>query len=314
VADTGVIYLYRFAEGTTPVRTFLDSYRAHPAGLDHDLHIILKGFPNQQARDAARASFGALAINTMEVDDSGYDIGSYIAAAKSAANRKLLFLNTFSEILADNWLGYFDAAMSRPGVGLVGATGSWQSISSGYEAALWRVLHRPIHYLNQYFGTAASGLDKSAGANGAGAADIRRLLRRIGRISLYPLRLCQFARYPNPHIRTNAFMIERELFLSLRTAPLKTKIDVYKFESGRRSMTKQIMARGLQPVVVDRSGKAYNIPEWKSSSTFWIDLQANLLIGDNQTSSYAKASAQRRKVLKNYAWDSPWSWEMPSRS
>ncbi len=115
VADTGVVYLYRFVEGATPVRTFLNSYRAHPAGLEHDLHVILKGFPDRQALAAARALFGSLPINTIEVDDTGYDIGSYVAAAKSVANRKLLFLNTFSEILADNWLAHFDRALNMPG-------------------------------------------------------------------------------------------------------------------------------------------------------------------------------------------------------
>jgi hypothetical protein len=311
VADTGVVYLYRFAEGEIPVRAFLDSYRAHPAGLEHDLHVVLKGFPNQNALAAARALFGALPINTIEVDDTGYDIGSYFAAARSVANRQLIFLNTFSEILADNWLSYFDGALRVARVGLVGATGSWQSASSRYEAAFLTVLRHPAYYLNRYFGILSFGARKDARWDDVdGKINFRRLIRRLSRISLYPLRVYEFGRYPNPHIRTNAFMIQRDLFLSLRSVTLKGKMDAYKFESGRYSMTKQIMARGLRPVVVDRSGKIYAIPDWKSSSTFWIDLQANLLVADNQTSSYATGSLGYRKVLKNYAWDSPWSWDM----
>jgi hypothetical protein len=306
VADTGVVYLYRFAEGEIPVRTFLDSYGAHPAGLEHDLHIVLKGFPDQNALASARALFGTLPINTIEVDDTGYDIGSYIAAAQSVSNSKLLFLNTFSKILADDWLDHFDRALTVPGVGLVGATGSWQSVSSGYEAALLRILRHPVYCLNRYFGFPSSAADKDAIQNNAdGEFNLRRLTLRLSRVSLYPLRLYEFGRHPNPHIRTNAFMIRRDLFLSLRAITFKRKIDVYKFESGRHSMTRQIMARGLMPVVVDRLGKIYSIPEWKSSSTFWIDLQTNLLVADNQTSSYATGSPERRKVLKSYAWDRP---------
>ena len=86
----------------------------------------------------------------------------------------------------------------------------------------------------------------------------------------------EFGRYPNPHIRTNAFMIERDRFLSLTFPLFKKKSDVYKFESGRRSMTKQISAQGLKPIVVDRTGKTYDITEWKASSTFWTNDQVNL--------------------------------------
>jgi hypothetical protein len=77
---------------------------------------------------------GRWATNLLELDDSGYDIGSYFAAAKVVINPRLLFLNTFCEILADNWLAHFDKALNVSGVRLVGATGSWQSASSSYEA------------------------------------------------------------------------------------------------------------------------------------------------------------------------------------
>ena len=106
-------------------------------------------------------------------------------------------------------------------------------------------------------------------------------------------------------------MIRRDVFLSLCGMTFERKMDAYRFESGRRSMTKQIMALGLRPVVVDRSGKVYEIPEWKSSSTFWIELQANLLVADNQTSKYAAGSTRRRKILRSYAWERPGAWDRP---
>lgn len=312
VANTGVVYLYRFAEGDAPVYRFLDSYRGHPAGVVHDLHVIFKGFPNRAALASARALFGSLPINVIEIEDRGYDIGSYFAAARAFANPQLLFLNTFSEILADDWLAHFDKALGLPGVGLAGATGSWQSVSSGYEAALLRVLRHPKYYLSRHLGFAAPAADKNGGrAEDDRPVGLRRLLHRAGQVSLYPLRLYEFGRHPNPHIRTNAFLIRRDVFLSLRGMTFERKMDAYRFESGRRSMTKQIMALGLRPVVVDRSGKVYEIPEWKSSSTFWIELQANLLVADNQTSNYAAGSTQRRKILRSYAWERPGAWDRP---
>lgn len=312
--NTGVVYLYRYAEGEVPVLRFLDSYRRHPAGLEHELHVLLKGFPNEAARRSARALFGTLPNNAIEVGDSGYDIGSYFAAARAVGNRQLMFLNTFSEILADNWLAHFDKALGMPGVGLVGATGSWQCASSGYEARLFKALRR-VKVLPEPAGHHQPHSDEADNPRHRHAVHdriyFRVALRKLFRAGLYPVRLYQFGRHPNPHIRSNAFMIERNLFLSLRAIVLKKKIDAYKFESGRDSMTKQIMARGLRPVVVDRGGRIYEIPDWKSSSTFWVDLQANLAVADNQTMGYASGSAVRRRLLTSYAWHSPWFWDVP---
>lgn len=133
--------LYRFAEGEFSARAFLESYRAHHAGIEHDLHVILKGFPDATSCAAARTLFAPLSANLIELDDAGYDIGSYLAAARQVANKRLAFLNTFSEILADDWLAHLDAALDRADVGVVGATGSWQSLASAYTAAALRLAH-----------------------------------------------------------------------------------------------------------------------------------------------------------------------------
>ncbi len=306
MADSGIVYLYRYAEGEAPVRKFLESYNRHTAGIRHDLHVILKGFPNQSTLAAARALFGSLAINMIEVDDVGYDIGSYLIAARAVANERLMFLNTFSEILADNWLSLFDKALDMPGIGLVGATGSWQSGSSGYEAAVFKALRR-FRFLRASQKSDDKD-DEIAAAAASGALNVAKVLRNVPRMALYPLRLYQFGRYPNPHIRTNAFMMRRDLLLALRHIDIKRKMNAYEFESGRRSLTKQVIARGFAPVVVDRYGKLYVWEDWRSSSTFWTKDQANLLVADNQTRNYTIGSAERRRMLEHYAWDRPSDW------
>lgn len=128
----------------------------------------------------------------------------------------------------------------------------------------------------------------------------------------YSLRFYRYGRYPNPHIRTNAFMIDRDRFLSLDFPSFKVKSDTYKFESGRRSLTKQILRQNSKPVVVDRSGKVYGIPEWKLSSTFRIDGQMNLIVADNRTTDYAQASLGRRQYLEKLTWVHPWDWDSAS--
>ena len=309
MARIGVVYLYRFAEGELFARSFVESYRAHPAGITHDLHVILKGFPDPTSCAAARALFGPLAANFIETHDTGYDIGSYRAAARQVGNSRLAFLNTFSAILADNWLAYLDAALDGADVGLVGATGSWQSLGSAYTAAALRLAHwlrHPVRYFRSHF---EAGPHSSTGAAGSrrGVRDIALKVR--GLADLYA-----FGHYPNPHIRTNGFMIDRARFLSLRSMPFKRKADVYKFESGRHSMTNRVLGAKLKALVVDRFGRTYDIHDWQSSATYWTDDQQNLMIADNMTRKYARASSELRYLLENYAWRPPTAWPIWPRA
>ena len=122
--DVGAIYLYRFAEGEHPVRRFIQSYREHPAGLAHDFHVIFKGFQDQSHLEHCLSLFADIPINSIVLADTGYDIGSYVQAAQAVSNERLIFFNTFSQILADGWLAHFSRASNLPGVGLVVQSGS----------------------------------------------------------------------------------------------------------------------------------------------------------------------------------------------
>ena len=305
MSKPGVIYLYRHAEGDAPVRRFLDTYRAHPAGLAHDLHVIFKGFSDRAALDAARALFAGVPHNAIEFDDSGFDIGSYVAASGRVDNRRVLFLNTFSQILGDDWLKLFDNAMNVPGVGIAGATGSWQSNAAAYERAIRRLI--------------LAGRNRLPMMPPAEASFNVTLLRRPDDAKPRPLSryfyaafhyiylLYEYGRHPNPHLRTTAFMVDREQFLSLRFPPFDNKKQAYQFESGRLSLTRQYLARGLKPVVVGRDGRTFTIDQWNMSSTFWKNDQSNLLVADNRTCDYSNGTAEMRAYLEHIAWVSPWA-------
>jgi hypothetical protein len=142
--------------------------------------------------------------------------------------------------------------------------------------------------------------------------DARRRLGRFTRALYHLIRFDQlllpYAPYPNPHIRTNAFMVGRDRFLALRVPSFGSKFGVYKFESGRSSLTHQIARQGLKTVVVDRKGNAYEPADWKASSTYWIEDQRNLLAADNRTRDYAEGTPSVRAHLEAYAWEDPRLW------
>lgn len=304
--DIGVIYLCRFAEGEAPVRRFLQTYRDHAAGVEHDFHVVFKGFPNQAKLQAAREMFAGIPINAIELDDTGFDLGSYVAAARKVSNRHVIFLNTFSQILAANWLRHFYEAMNDPAVGVVGATGSWQSNAASYERVFKRIfleLWRRLPFVPPAPSAPISGLLLPW----AVATKPRPLSRYLSAVYHFACLLYEYGRHPNPHIRTNAFMVDRQQFLSLSLPAFKDKKEAYKFESGRHSLTRQYMARGLKSVVTDRNGTTYSVDQWNVSSTFWMNGQVNLLISDNRTRDYIEGTPDMRLYLEHIAWRDPWT-------
>ena len=306
VRDVGVIYLCRCSEGEQPVRRFLESYLGHPAGLDHDLTVVFKGFPDRDSLARAQALFAGVPINAVEVDDLGFDVGAYVKAAKRVLNRRLLFLNTFSQILADNWLEHFARALDRPEVGVVGATGSWAANTAGPEATMVYLVRRMLGLPAQLH-QSIEHVQPDDGSARAGRGSAARLY--LSAPFDYAVRYYRFGRFPNPHLRTNAFMMDRARFLALDLPSFKSKSDTYGFESGRRSMTKQILTQGLQPVVIDRYGGVYRIPEWKSSSTFRVGEQENLIVADNRTVNFGEAGPAHRQYLEKLSWVHPWNWD-----
>lgn len=271
-AGIEVAHLVFESFGVEPFQRFLDSYRAHPAGIDHELVLAFKGFEDRpEALAACRAMAADVPHRALLVPNAGFDIGSYLHLARLSSADALCFLNSNVELLADDWLAKLHRALVDQGGGVVGATGSWQGIPSD---TLRR--HFPVD-------------------GGAWLWPLRRLVRAARLLRRFPA-------FPNPHLRTNAFLISRELLLSLDLAEPRTKWDALRIESSRRGFTLQLRRRGLPVRIVDRAGRAWDIPEWNRSGIFFQSAQEHLLIGDNQTRRYAESDAAGRAELYDYAW------------
>jgi hypothetical protein len=138
------------------------------------------------------------------------------------------------------------------------------------------------------------GLTGSAGSYESAFTAAPFFLRRRRRRDFLP--------FPNPHLRTNGFMLARELFLDLEWPPLHSKPAAWAVEGGKQSMSRQVWARGLEVLVVGRDGVAYPPERWRESATYRSGDQRNLLIADNRTRQYEKAPAVRRRQLEKMAW------------
>lgn len=273
--DVCVAHLVWKPLGFDVFEAFLDSYRAHRAGIGHELVLVFKGFSFGDERKEYTTLVEDVPHRPLDVPGDGFDITPYFAVARELGHRYLCFLNSYSRVVADDWLAMLHAQIEQPGVGLVGASGSFESPLEGHRR----------HVAGVRYGRRPSGLRRRL-------AD-RRLATSLER---------DFEPFPNPHIRTNGFMLERTAMLDLRFGGEQTKLDSLRFESGKESMTRQVLGHGLDVRIVGRDGEGYAIGRWPESRTFRAGDQENLLIADNRTDQYADADAGFRAFLHELAW------------
>jgi hypothetical protein len=243
-----VCYLARGVEPgwEDAIGRFMGSFQRYAAGCEFNLYVIFKGFPSAAERERAVSLFAPVQHNTIFTEDENFDIGAYAEAARQIAEQKVCFLNTNAEILCKDWLLKLASNLEQPGVGLVGATGSYESLRDDDP---------------------------------------------------------RFPKFPNMHVRSNAFMIDRDLFAAIAGQFTFTdKLDAFLFESGPNSMTRQIQTRGLEALVVGRNGQGYPPASWARSDTFRQDGQANLLIGDKQTRHFTALPLTERRALAQWTW------------
>lgn len=268
------VYLARAGNGLAPFQNFLQSYAHFPGGMPNDLVIVFKGFKTEREAAAYSQAAAPFAPKTLFMRDFGFDLRAYELAARQFDHPLFCFFNSFSEILDRDWLAKMYAFIRRPEVGVVGATGSHESM---YANAL---------------------RDHDQRRNAAPWARMQSALR---------VQLCRhfFDPFPNPHLRTNAFLVARELMLQVWPRLVLTKRGAYLFENGKHGFAKRIMRRGLKVLVVGRDGRAFEKEDWARSQTFRAGEQKNLLVADNQTRQYAEADSATRQSLSRITWGEP---------
>lgn len=272
MTDLALVHLVWGPAGIDPLRRFLRAYAAHAAGADHELVILFNGFDGG-GMEPQREALRQVAHTEAEVPLRVQDLEAYLWIAQRLTHRYVCFVNSYSEPLADGWLGMLDAVMRARHAGAVAATGSWESMYTNYALAI------------------ASRAQTAAGT-------AKQLLRRY-RLARYRR---DFDPMPNPHLRSNAFAVERATWVEVSAGRIARKQDAWRFESGRQSFTRRIERKGLDVFVVGRDGRAYGKADWARSRTFRSGGQSNLLVADNRTRQYAEADDAEKRRLNTLAW------------
>ena len=126
-----VCYLLRQGNPDRLFTAFLKSLHRYPAGMPYRAILIQKGFApgfvHAQAQSWPTADGQSPEI--FDVSDEGYDLTAYRKAAQAIDAPMFLFLNSYSRVLAANWLNkLYSAAESLGPNALIGATGSWEGL------------------------------------------------------------------------------------------------------------------------------------------------------------------------------------------
>ncbi|MCC3304563.1 hypothetical protein [Sneathiella sp. HT1-7] len=108
--------------------------------------------------------------------------------------------------------------------------------------------------------------------------------------------------FPNPHIRTNGFIIAADIMRHLEFFEIKTKDDARHMESGHKGITRQVQKMGKLPYIVDRNGTCWPVENWPESATFRSGNQRALLISDNRTRAFDEGDDWAQEYLFDLAW------------
>ena len=326
-----VLYLARLAEGIEHFERFANSYRENPPGEPHDFYVICKGELTQDAHTKIADVFRGIDHKVIEISDEGYDIQAYLKAAKKIENDDLCLFNTFSVLLSPNWLNKLANQYQRPGVGIAGMTGSYESLRDSWEKlnkVIWLASTRQVRFdprfADQFRVTLQTHVPDWLWAERSCYLRVRRIIgdayhRRVAyndhaleaRFATFWKKLCEeredfaqvtkIAKFPNPHLRTNGFMISRNFFLEFQSMG-NSKMDCMMFESGPDGLSSRVRNKGMEIILVGANGIGYPVADWVKSGTFRLDDHRNLMASDNQVAAFEKLTGLERKDLIRMTW------------
>lgn len=272
-----IVYLLRYDKNwILNSRIFFRSYLNHKSGVNHSLHIILKGF-DQNNINVFKNLFKIDSFQIYIIDDYGFDLNSYYNISLKLQNEYVFFFNSYSEINYDNWLYFFLYNKVENNSEFIGATGSYESLN-------FRLPFFSFKFPSLFF------------------IFIKKLFSRL--LNYFTTnKLKTF--FPSPHIRTNSFLVNRYLFIEYfkRYGEPISKKDCIQIESGTNSLTNFFYKNGYNPGIVNSKNQFFTLNNLHNAKVFRSYHQKLLLISDNRTREYSFAKDIIKRSLMHDAWN-----------
>lgn len=247
---------------------------------DVNLICLVKG-----SVDNNKINFHRNDIQIFSVPNIGRDIYSYHYYVHRFSKADFVcFFNTSSKIRSSNFLSTCLKQVSANYFDVCSATGSYGKLmNSKYFDLLKPLLYSP----NERFSNNLKFI----------LCKIIEYLLRIFSISLIP------------HVRTNACVARREVFIGtfdtfyFGVAP-KSKLFSLLYESSSRGLSGYITLKGGRLLIVGSDGVVYRVHQWPASGTYCSLEQKNLAVEDNRTKEFEHSSSFKKMKLYIATWGS----------
>ncbi len=261
-----VVYLISIYDKREYLLNFIKNYKNFNSGEAHDLLICFKNFK----KDDPIFDFDQLKeLKHIKFFDNNnfndFDWGSYERIAKTYSDKIIFFMNCHSYPVKNNWLKTF--AENYDDKSIIGPGGSFESM---VNSAL-----NGIHTNDKF----------------------KSYLYALSNFLKFPM-------FPNPHLRSNCFMILSNNFLkfNLNKKYKHKKIGTWINESGRNGMTNFFKKKKFKIYVVNSDGLKFSEVNWPKSDTYACKNQDKLIISDKFSRIFHNADSIQRERIKDYIW------------
>ena len=259
-----VCYLFTCFDNVSSLENFKSNYKRFDPGMDHELIICYKLLDKDKITQFSSILKSIKYKIFKDPNNSNdFDFGSYKRVAKEFPDRDILFLNSHSYPICNNWLKMLMKYKKKNT--LIGSSASCESI---IESIKIKKKYKIFSHLYK----------------------------------LYKFKK-HFPKFPNPHLRTSSFLITGELLLDyLDKKIIKNKFDTWIIESGKDSLTNYFKNKKYDVFVINSEGKKFSENDWKNSNTYNYMNQINLIISDKHTRKYFNSTIEEKKQSQIKSW------------
>ncbi len=259
-----VCYLFTCFDEIDSIRNFKNNYLRFNSGLNHDLVICFKLLNQKQISKITKELDNLKFINfTDPYNKNDFDFGTYKRLAELHYDRQILFLNSHSYPVCENWLSKL---MNNSGYNiLIGTSASNESLLDSFKL---KKKYKIFSYL------------------------FKKLKLKK-----------KFDVFPNPHLRTSSFLIRGEMLLNyLKDIKIQSKEDTWEIESGKNSLTNYFKKNNFDIFVVNSDGNKFNENDWVYSETYCYSKQSKSIISDKHSRKYLELSKKERILTQSKVW------------
>ena len=112
-----------------------------------------------------------------------------------------------------------------------------------------------------------------------------------------------FYPFPNPHIRTTGFLIKgSDFFEFMKNKSIKSKIDTWKIESGKNSLTNHFKKLNFSIYVINSDGNKFEEKDWKFSETYNYLEKSKSIISDKHIRKYDELDENDKLISRRKVW------------